>query len=376
MIRKAVIAIDSFKGSVSSSMAGMGASNAVRQIAPDCDLIVLEIADGGEGTVSAMTAATGATISKFDITGPLGQPVQAAVGFSADKSTAFIETASAAGLTLVSEGQLNPMLTTTFGLGTLIKKAVAKGCKRIIVGAGGSATVDGGTGMLQALGFRFLDRDNKPLEGNGGNLSLIRSIDSSEALDLSGVEIIVASDVDNPLCGPSGAASVFGPQKGATPRMVNDLEAGLLNLDRVATTAGYPGMTSVKGGGAAGGLSAALAIFCGAKIQSGIDTLLDIIDFDNKVTDADIVITGEGKIDNQTLGGKAPYGIAKRSFQNGARRVVAICGTVSPDFDYNKSPFTAVFPIVQGPCSLHDAMEEETTLQNITRTVRSIISLI
>lgn len=376
MIKKAVIAIDSFKGSVSSAIAGQAAAEAIRAVAPECDITVFKIADGGEGTVNALVNATGADTMTLDVSGPLGNQVKATIGLSRDNSTAFIETASAAGLTLIPADRLNPLRTSTFGVGQLICAAIRLGCRRIIVGAGGSATVDGGTGILQALGFRFLDREGNPLDGNGGNLSSIASIDSSRAIDLKDVEIIVASDVDNPLCGTSGAARVFGPQKGATPQMVEELEAGLINLDRIAALSGFSGMTSVTGGGAAGGLSAALAVFCGAKLKSGIDTLLDITDFDNKVTDADIVITGEGKIDKQTLGGKAPYGIAQRSFRAGVSRVIAICGALSPDFNLDKSPFTAVFPIISGPCSVETAMHETTTCQNITRTVRSIISLL
>lgn len=376
MIKKAVIAIDSFKGSVSSAEAGRAAADAIRAVAPDCKISVFEIADGGEGTVSVIVNATGGKTMTFDVSGPLGDTVRATIGLSRDNSTAFIETASAAGLTLVPAGCLDPMKTTTFGVGQLIRAAIGLGCRRIIVGAGGSATVDGGTGLLHALGYRFFDREGKILPGNGGNLLSIAAIDSSEAIDMNEVEIIVASDVDNPLCGPTGAARVFGPQKGADAEMVEKLENGLLNLDRVAARYEFNGMNVVKGGGAAGGLSAALAVFCGAKIKSGIETLLDIVDFDAHAAGADLVITGEGKIDNQTLGGKAPYGIAQRSFHIGVSRVVAICGAVSPEFDPDKSPFTAVFPIVAGPCSIETAMQKNTTLRNITRTVRSIISLI
>lgn len=376
MISKVVIAIDSFKGSVSSLQAGNQAAKAVRDLLPECDVTVLEVADGGEGTAQALVNATGGSMITVDTVNPLGKPIKTTIGISKDHKTAYIDTAAAAGLTLIPRDKLNPMLTSTYGVGLLIKYAVSIGCNKIIIGAGGSATVDGGIGLLQALGYRFLDHESHQLNPNGGALNTISSIDASYAIDLSNIEIIVASDVENLLCGDKGAARVFGPQKGATPQMVKQLEEGLLNLTKVADQAGFKGMDDIKGGGAAGGLSAALAIFAGAKIKSGITTVLDLVNFDAIASGADLVITGEGKIDNQTLGGKAPYGIAIRSKRAGANQVVAICGSVDSDFQINQSPFDAVFPIISGPCPLTEAMKPETTLQNIYRTVSSIISLI
>ncbi|MDE5845487.1 MAG: glycerate kinase, partial [Muribaculaceae bacterium] len=340
MIKKVVIAIDSFKGSVSSLQAGNQAAKAVRDLLPECDVTVLEVADGGEGTAQALANATGGKMVAVDTVNPLGQPIKAEIGLSCDGKTAYIDTASAAGITLIPRDKLNPMLTSTLGVGKLLKYAISIGCDKIIIGAGGSATVDGGIGLLQALGYRFLDRDSQQLAPNGGSLNLIRSIDSTDAINLSNIEIIVASDVENLLCGPEGAARVFGPQKGATPQMVDQLDAGLLNLSKVANEAGFKGMAEIPGGGAAGGLSAALAVFTGAKIKSGIETVLDLINFDAIATNADLVITGEGKIDNQTLGGKAPYGIAIHAKKAGIHRVVAICGSVAPNFTLSTFPFT------------------------------------
>ena len=376
MIRKVVIAIDSFKGSVSSLQAGNQAAKAVRDLLPECDVTVLEVADGGEGTAQALVNATGGKKMVVDTVNPLGEPIKAEIGLSRDGKTAYIDTAAAAGLTLIPRDKLNPMLTSTYGVGLLIRYAESIGCNKIIIGAGGSATVDGGIGLLQALGYRFLDHDGHQLNPNGGSLNAISSIDASNAIDLSNIEIIVASDVENHLCGDKGAARVFGPQKGATPQMVKQLDEGLLNLSKVADQAGFKGMDDIKGGGAAGGLSAALAIFAGAKIKSGITTVLDLVNFDTIASGADLIITGEGKIDNQTLGGKAPYGIAIRSKKAGTHHIVAICGSVDSDFQINQSPFDAVFPIIAGPCPLTEAMKPETTLQNIYRTVSSIISLI
>ncbi len=376
MIKKVVIAIDSFKGSVSSLQAGNQAAEAVRDALPDCDVTVLEVADGGEGTAQALANATGGKMVVVDTVNPLGQPIKAEIGISHDGKTAYIDTASAAGITLIPRDKLNPMFTSTSGVGELIKHAVSIGCNKIIVGAGGSATVDGGIGLLQALGYRFLDRDSQQLAPNGGSLNLIRSIDSTDAIVMSNIELIVASDVENRLCGSKGAARVFGPQKGATPQMVDQLDAGLLNLSKVANKAGFKGMAEIRGGGAAGGLSAALAVFANAKIKSGIETVLDLANFDYLVSNADLVITGEGKIDNQTLGGKAPYGIAIRAKKIGIHRIVAICGSVDSNFQINQSPFDAVFPIISAPCALTEAMKPETTLQNIYRTVKTIVSLI
>ncbi|MDE6642823.1 MAG: glycerate kinase [Muribaculaceae bacterium] len=376
MIKKVVIAIDSFKGSVSSLEAGNQAAKAIRDVVPDCDVTVLEVADGGEGTARALVNATNGKMVAVDTVNPLGEPIKAEIGLSRDCKTAYIDTASAAGITLIPRDKLNPMKTSTYGVGKLIKHAISIGCNKIIIGAGGSATVDGGIGLLQALGYRFLDHDCQNIAPNEGSLNSIRSIDASNAIDLSNIEIIVASDVDNLLCGDKGAAHVFGPQKGATPQMVDQLDAGLLNLSKVADQAGFKGMAEVRGGGAAGGLSAALAVFANAKIQSGIETILDIVNFDAIASNADLVITGEGKIDNQTLGGKAPYGIAMRAHKAGVPRVTAICGTIDPTFNLTASPFTAVFPIISGPCSLSDALQPATTHQNIYRTVSSIISLI
>ena len=376
MISKVVIAIDSFKGSVSSLQAGNQAAKAVRNLLPECDVTVLEVADGGEGTAQALVNATGGKKMAVDTVNPLGEPIKAEIGLSRDGKTAYIDTAAAAGLTLIPRDKLNPMLTSTYGVGLLIRYAESIGCNKIIIGAGGSATVDGGIGLLQALGYRFLDHDGHQLNPNGGALNAISSIDASNAIDLSNIEIIVASDVENLLCGDKGAARVFGPQKGATPQMVKQLEEGLLNLSKVADQAGFKGMSDIKGGGAAGGLSAALAIFAGAKIKSGITTVLDLVNFDAIATNADLLITGEGKIDNQTLGGKAPYGIAIRAQKVGIPRIVAICGSVDSDFQINQSPFDAVFPIISGPSPLTEAMKPETTLHNIYRTVTSIISLI
>ena len=376
MIRKVVIAIDSFKGSVSSLQAGNQAAKAVRDLLPECDVTVLEVADGGEGTAQALVNATGGKKMAVDTVNPLGEPIKAEIGLSRDGKTAYIDTAAAAGLTLIPRDKLNPMLTSTYGVGLLIRYAESIGCNKIIIGAGGSATVEGGIGLLQALGYRFLDHEYHQLNPNGGALNAISSIDASNAIDLSNIEIIVASDVENLLCGDKGAARVFGPQKGATPQMVKQLEEGLFNLSKVADQAGFKGMSDIKGGGAAGGLSAALAIFAGAKIKSGIDTILDLINFNQIASKADLVITGEGKIDNQTLGGKAPYGIAIRSKKAGTHHIVAICGSVDSDFQINQSPFDAVFPIISGPCPLSEAMKPETTLQNIYRTVSSFISLI
>jgi glycerate kinase len=299
----------------------------IKKVFPDATTVKLPVADGGEGTVEALVAATGGRLCTATVTGPLGVPVAATYGVLPD-GTGVIEMAAASGLTLVPENERNPMKATTLGVGELMLEAVSRGCKSLLLGLGGSATNDGGTGMAQALGVSFKDAAGKELEPGAGGLKRLAAVDMSGiSPKLSGVEIVIASDVNSPLCGPSGASLVFGPQKGADEYMAEELDSALAHLAGIIKAQLGADFANAPGAGAAGGLGYALMAFCGAKMKAGIETVMDAVGFDKHLEGCDLVITGEGRIDAQSAFGKVPVGIAGRAKRRGVP-AIAITGGI------------------------------------------------
>jgi len=385
---KVVVAPDSFKGSISATLAAKALARGVRKAAPGAKAIEAPMADGGEGTVEAMVAATGGRFVEARVEDPLGRHITARYGFLPDGRTAVIEMAAASGLTLISREERNPMRTTTFGTGELILDAAARGARNVIVGIGGSATVDGGTGMARALGIRFFDAEGREVTGGGGVLRAIRRIDAS-GLDrrVKSIAFTVASDVTNPLVGPEGAAAVYGPQKGATAQMVAELDAGLRNLAarmrmdlgvEVEDTAGAVTIgagtigAGAAGAGAAGGLGAALMAFLGARMRSGVEIVIEAVDLAGKMRGADLVITGEGRVDAQSAYGKAVSGVAAAASKAKAPCVIVAgsilagtigAGTIGAGAEAMLGRgVTAMFSIAEGPATEEELMANAETL--------------
>ncbi len=330
---KIVIAPDSFKENLTSLQVGKAIEKGIRRVLPKARVDIVPMADGGEGTVQSLVDATGGKIIRKKVTGPLGAPVTARYGLLGDGQTAVIEMAEASGLPLLPRDKRDPLKATTYGTGELLLDAIKRGASSIIVGLGGSATVDGGVGMAQALGVRFIDKSGRELapRAGGGALAQIAAIDSRQiAPGVRKTRVIVACDVDNPLCGRKGAAHVFGPQKGASPEMVKRLDANLKNLGMVIKKDLKKDVLKLAGAGAAGGLGAGLVAFTGARLKSGVDIVIEATGLAAHLKGADLVITGEGRVDFQTAFGKTPAGVAKT-----ARRqkipVVAIGGGLADD---------------------------------------------
>lgn len=364
---KIVIACDSFKGSCSSIKAVRYIADGIRRVFPEAVLETLPIADGGEGMLEAVLAAAEGVRKYVTVADPLGYPRRASFGILNDK-TAVIEMAEASGLTLIPKNALNPMAATTYGTGELIRAALDEGCQNIIVGIGGSATNDGGAGMAQALGVRFLDENGGELPYGGGALGRLHKIDVC-GIDarLAETNIIIASDVSNPLCGENGAAQVYAAQKGATPEMIPILDDNLAHFARTAKMQLGTDIADKAGAGAAGGLGAGLMLFCHAKMQSGISTILDIVRFDEKIADADMVVTGEGKLDAQSAFGKAPVGIAQRVKRQRSIPVFAIVGEIGNEIEaVYKEGIDSAVSITPGPVSLDYAMHNVETLLSDT----------
>ena len=306
-----IVAPDSFKGSVSALGVAEAMERGIHTVFPEAEVLKVPIADGGEGTVEALVAATGGRIRHMEVLGPLGSPVRAHWGVSGDGSTAFLEMASASGLPLVPKESRDPRITSTFGTGELMKAALDEGLRKLVIGIGGSATNDGGSGLARALGVRFLDAQGRNLPEGGAALARLARIDLSE-LDprVAETAILVACDVDNPLCGPRDASAVYGPQKGATPEMVAELDAALGVFAGVASAATGRDIALSPGAGAAGGLGAGLLFFTPASLRPGVSIVLETTGFEALAQSADLVITGEGRTDFQTAMGKAPVGVA------------------------------------------------------------------
>jgi glycerate kinase len=371
-MKKIVVAVDSFKGSLQSSEIAEAIESGIKEIYPNCEVVKVPVADGGEGTTEALVGATGGKMYSKEVYGPLMTLVEAKYGILGDKHTAVIEMSSASGLTLIPEEQRNPMLTTTYGTGQLIADALKNGCTEFILGIGGSATNDAGTGMLQALGYRFLDEGEHELGQGGRILQKIASVDvSSQNPFLDMARFKVACDVDNVFSGKQGAAYVFAPQKGADASMVKELDDGLENFARIIKRQFHKDISTVPGTGAAGGMGGGLLAFLNARLQSGIDLVLEVLDFEKLLVDADMVITGEGKMDSQTARGKVPYGIAKVSAKRGIP-VIALTGNIEDAEAVNKIGINAVFSVMPRPMTLDEAMDSDTTKKNIKDTVRQL----
>jgi len=356
---KIVFAIDSFKGSLSSLEAGTAAAEGARCAFPDAECVVRPLADGGEGTVEALATGMGGELRKVAVTGPAERPVEATYGVVGE--TAVMEMAQAAGITLVSGAEKNPLHTTTFGVGEMVRDAILQGCRRFIVGIGGSATNDAGAGMLQALGFRLLDADGEDVPRGGAGLARLDRIDRAQVMpELSECAFRIACDVTNPLCGENGASAVFGPQKGATPEMVAELDAALAHFAAVA--GGDPGH---PGAGAAGGLGFAFREFLGGELKSGVEIVLEETRLADAVSGADLVVTGEGRLDAQTVMGKAPIGVARLAKRFG-KRVIAFAGCVTPDAGaVNEHGIDAFFPSLRGVTTLEEALKRENAAANL-----------
>lgn len=354
---KIVVAPDSFKGSLTASQVAQAVTEGIRRVVPDAEVDQVPMADGGEGTVESLVHATGGRILSALVSGPLGDPVAAAFGILGDGETAVIEMAAASGLPLVAETLRDPLRTTTWGTGELIRAALDAGCRRLIVGVGGSATVDGGAGMAQALGVGLLDAEGHGIPLGGGGLSRLAHLDlTTRDARIARTLVKVACDVRNPLLGPEGAATVYGPQKGASPGTVLKLEEYLgVYADLIERELGIA-VRDVPGAGAAGGLGAGLMAFLGAELVSGVDVVIEAVHLADRVKDADLVFTGEGQIDAQTVFGKTAVGVARTARRFG-RPVVAVAGRVTEDgravYDCG---IDAVIPITNGPVSLEEAM--------------------
>lgn len=378
---KVVIAIDSLKGSLSSLEAGQAIQEGIQVVYPDAHVVVRPLADGGEGTVDALTIGMGGQLMQVNVTGPLGSPVPAEYGIleatPARPKTAIIEMSAAAGITLVPDEKRNPMYTTTYGVGELIRDAIQHGCRHFIVGIGGSATNDGGIGMLQALGYDFLDKDGNPVSYGGIGLQSLSHISTENVLpELKECTFRIACDVTNPLCGPMGSSAIFGPQKGATPEMVKELDEALLHYAELSKETLEHADRFYPGTGAAGGMGFAFFTYTNAVLESGIKIVLDEIALEDVLKDADFVITGEGRLDSQTALGKAPIGVAHLAKKHG-KKVLAFAGCLTPDAGVcNENGIDAFFPILRRVITVQEAMEKETARENMIRSVEQVFRLI
>lgn len=372
---KIVIAPDSYKESLSALDVATAIETGFREIYPHAEYVKVPVADGGEGTVEAMVAATQGHIVQVSVTGPLGEPVNAFYGLSGDMRCAYIEMAAASGLESVPPTRRNPLLTTSWGTGELIRHALDAGVSQIIIGIGGSATNDGGAGMAQALGAKLLSAGQQQIAPGGGALETLARIDLSE-LDprLADCRIDVACDVTNPLTGPQGASAVFGPQKGATAAMIERLDRGLQHFAQIIDRDLDIDVLSLEGGGAAGGMGAALYAFCGANLRPGIEIVTDALGLADLVADADLVITGEGRIDSQTIHGKVPVGVAKVAKRYNVP-VIGIAGSLTADVGVvHQHGLDAVFSVLYSVCTLEEALANAAA--NVRMTARNVAAVL
>ena len=372
---KIVIAPDSYKESLSALDVATAIETGFREIYPHAEYVKVPVADGGEGTVEAMVAATQGHIVQVSVTGPLSEPVNAFYGLSGDMRCAYIEMAAASGLESVPPTRRNPLLTTSWGTGELIRHALDAGVSQIIIGIGGSATNDGGAGMAQALGAKLLSAGQQQIAPGGGALETLARIDLSE-LDprLADCRIDVACDVTNPLTGPQGASAVFGPQKGATAAMIERLDRGLQHFAQIIDRDLDIDVLSLEGGGAAGGMGAALYAFCGANLRPGIEIVTDALGLADLVADADLVITGEGRIDSQTIHGKVPVGVAKVAKRFNVP-VIGIAGSLTADVGVvHQHGLDAVFSVLYSVCTLDEALANAAA--NVRMTARNVAAVL
>ena len=371
---KIVIAVDSFKGCLSSSSIAKAVEEGIFNTLPECEVIKVPIADGGEGTVEALVDATQGKKITLPVHNPLMQPIHAGYGMTGDGRTAIIEMSAASGLNLIPLKPGNIMNTTTYGTGEMIADAIKRGCRNFIIGVGGSATNDAGTGMMQALGVRFTDDTGKEVEKVGKSLSAIRHIDTQNQLpELQDCTFHIATDVTNPFYGPQGAACIFGPQKGGDEEQIKILDRGMKHLAGLIFETTGKDISYLPGSGAGGGMGGGCVAFLQATISSGIELIMDYLRFDELIQGADLLITGEGRMDRQTLFGKVPVGIARAAASRHIP-VIAITGQVDTTADkaLREAGLSAIFPIHPAPISLEKAMQPDYAYRNIRRTVEQI----
>lgn len=379
---KILVTMDSFKGSLSSIEAGLAVSEGIISANPQADVEVLPLADGGEGTVKALVSGLGGKRISVEVTGPIGTPVKAEYGMIIEQNLAILEMSSAAGLTLVPEQRKNPLLTTTFGVGEMIRDAFKRGCREFIIGLGGSATNDGGMGMMQALGVCFYDHAGNRITdyGNGANLLRVAGIDMSGLIaGLDTCIFHIACDVENPLYGENGAAYIYAPQKGADEIMVQELDSGLRNyadaVKRSLKQSEYD-YVMAPGAGAAGGLGYAFLTFLQGSLEQGVLSIMKFLNIEEKIKNVDYVITGEGKTDVQTTMGKAPMGIVNVAKKYG-KKVIILSGSVEDDAKIcNHKGADAVFSIIQTPMKLKEAMRPKVAKDNLSYTAFQVSRLL
>ncbi|MGL5000246.1 MAG: glycerate kinase family protein [Cetobacterium sp.] len=373
---KVVVAIDSFKGSLSSVELGVAIELGIKKVYPEVEIVKVPIADGGEGTVSSLVEGTNGKIVKVVVNNPLMEKVEASYGIMGD-GTAVIEMAEASGLPLISLEKRNPMKATTYGTGELIKDAILKGCRQFIIGIGGSATNDAGLGMLQSLGFKFLDENKKELGYGGEILSKVKYIDSSMKIsELEECQFLVACDVDNPFYGPTGAAEIYSRQKGATEEMVKELDKGLKDLSEIIKNETGIDISNLSGAGAAGGLGGGLMAFLNGKLAPGIDMILEKVGLEKELSNADFVITGEGRLDHQTAMGKAPVGVSKIAKKFNVP-VIALAGGLTDEASQtHEKGIDSFFSIINYPIALEDAMKKEVAHKFVKGNAEEIFRLI
>ena len=374
---KVVIAIDSLKGSLSSMEAGMAIKDGILAAKPDAEVIVKPLADGGEGTTDALIEGMNGERIDLTVTGPMHTPVDAYYGYLKDTNTAVMEMASAAGITLVPDSEKNPLLATSYGVGEMINDAIQRGCRNFIIGIGGSVTNDGGIGMLKALGVRFLDENDEDAGEGGQALAKVARIDVSGMNPLlKECHIQVACDVNNPLCGENGSTYVYGPQKGVTEDMKKTLDETMAHFARVTSETLENDYMNTPGAGAAGGLGYAFLAYTGAALTPGIELILDAVGLEEELSGADVVVTGEGRLDFQTAMGKAPVGVARLAKKYNAK-VIAFAGSVTKEATAcNNEGIDAFFPILRGVCTLAEAMDPVAARNNMTATVEQVFRLL
>ena len=369
-MKRVVVASDSFKGCLTSLQVADAVEAGVKSVYPSCEVVKLSVADGGEGTVQALSDAMNGEIVSILVKDPLGREVSASYAMIREKETAVIEVSAASGLTLLSPQERNPLAASSYGSGQIISDALSRGCRNFLMCIGGSAVNDAGMGMLSALGFRFLDEEGNRLEGSGADMSEVCDVDLSQVDPALGEAVFtVACDVDSPFCGTQGAAYVFAPQKGASPEQVKILDEGMSHFASVMEKLTGIDVINIPGAGAAGGIGGAMASFLGAELKSGAEMVLDAVRFDEVLSDTDMVITGEGCLDGQTMTGKLPYCVAQRSAKADVP-VAAVCGRAEVD---ECQYFGAIIPVTPAAMPLNEAMIPSVASENIKKAVASFL---
>ena len=375
---KVVVAIDSFKGSLTSMEAGDAAKEGILKAVPEAEVVVKPLADGGEGTVEAFVEGMGGTYETVTVSGPLGSMVEARYGMLPDGKTAVMEMAEASGIILIDRKERNPWKASTVGVGQMIKDAIEKGCRQFIIGIGGSATTEGGIGMLNALGYEFYDAKGDKLSPVFESLgSVARISDENVIPELKDCHFQIACDVTNPLCGENGAVYIYGPQKGVKAEERQPMDDMMSHYAKVVSAFVGEDYSNMPGAGAAGGLGFAFrSFFHNIELKSGISIVLEATGIERELEDADVVVTGEGRLDSQTANGKVPVGVARLAKQHHCK-VVALAGSVTDDASAcNEAGIDAYFPILRGICTLDEAMDSEVARKNMTLTAEQVFRLL